>query len=93
MTDRDRLRQIIFEVAAENSAIDLAAVDEDADLYELGVDSLQFATVLVEVEERLDEELTMEAFDRLAELQKASLNSILDALVGPTGHGQGSSLP
>lgn len=83
MADIDRLRTIVLEVAAERSPIDLSTLDEDADLYELGLDSLQFATLLVEVEERLDEELPAEAFDRLAELEKATFRSILEALAGP----------
>jgi acyl carrier protein len=84
---RDQLRQVLLEVAEESSAVDLAGLDGDADLFDLGVDSLQFAMMLVEVEERLGEDLSTEAFDRLAELQAATLDAILDALAGPTAPG------
>lgn len=83
MADIDRLRSILLEVAAESSPIDISALDEDADLLALGFDSLQFATVLVEVEDRLGEELPTEAFDRLAEMETPTLRSVLVALAGP----------
>jgi acyl carrier protein len=83
MADVNRLRTIVLEVAAESSPIDLSTIDEDADLYELGFDSLEFATVLVEVEDRLGEELPAEAFDRLAELERPTLRGVLTALATP----------
>ena len=81
--DRQALYDLIVAAAAEVGDVDLSTVDRDADLFDLGIDSLHFTTVLVEVEERLGDDIPAEAFDRFAELDRFTIDSILDALTGP----------
>lgn len=81
--DRQELYDLIVSAGADVGDIDLSAVDRDTDLFDLGIDSLHFTTVLVEVEERLGDDIPAEAFDRFAELERFTLNNILTALAGP----------
>ncbi|HEV7722118.1 MAG TPA: acyl carrier protein [Iamia sp.] len=81
--DREELYDLIVATAADGEEIDLSTVARDADLVGLGFDSLHFTTLLIEVEERLGDEITPEAFDRFADLEVFSLDAILDALIGP----------
>lgn len=58
--DRQTLYDTIVTAAAEVGDVDLSGVDRNADLFDLEVDSLLFTTVLVEVEERLGEDIPAE---------------------------------
>lgn len=78
----DEVRALIVAVLGEVASVDTAGLGADDDLFEVGIDSLDFTTVIVEVEERLGEDLPADAFDRFAELEVFTLNTVAEAISG-----------
>lgn len=81
--DRSSLRDLITSAIADVTDVDVSSIDPGADLFEVGIDSLHFTAILIEVEERLEEDISPEAFDRFADIDRFTLDTIADALAGP----------
>jgi acyl carrier protein len=63
------LREVVLDAIAAAARVEPAAVRADADLGELGLDSLDFSTILIEIEDRLGVEVPVEVLDRLSEIE------------------------
>lgn len=73
--------------------IDRSSITNDLDLSELGLDSLDLTTVVLEIESRLDVEVPANVLDQIAELDgDASLGAVL-RLLGAWTRGKSEADP
>ena len=72
----------IREILAENGrlAVPIEAVDEHADLFAAGLDSLAIVNVLMRLEEEFEIELPDEMLQRKSFSSIATINSVVDRL-------------
>jgi acyl carrier protein len=63
------LRPVVIDAIAIAAGVAADTIREDTDLGELGLDSLDFSTILIEMEDRLGLEVPAEVLDQLAEVE------------------------
>lgn len=66
MVDRMELTQVVREAAADAIAMDASGIGDDANLYDLGAQSLEFLDVVFKLEQRYDIEITRGEMERAA---------------------------
>jgi acyl carrier protein len=59
-----RLRDVIVTAIATAAEIDPETIDDDVNLFDLGLDSLNFAGILVDIEDGIGAEIPVEVLDR-----------------------------
>ena len=68
MASLNDVQRAVVEAIAAAAQVGVDEVTEDRDIFELGLDSLDFWSVLMDVEERVGTEVPSEVLDRLAAL-------------------------
>jgi acyl carrier protein len=58
-------RQIVLEAIAAAAAISAADLVDETNLLELGLDSLEFSEILINVEDAVGEQVSMDLLDKL----------------------------
>lgn len=78
----------IREILAENGrlAVPVDALDENADLFVAGLDSLAIVNVLMRLEEQFDIELPDEMLQRRSFSSIAMIDSVVTSLTGQAAH-------
>lgn len=78
----------IREILAENGrlAVSVDALDDNADLFAAGLDSLAIVNVLMRLEEHFDIELPDEMLQRKSFGSIAMIDSVVTRLTGPAAH-------
>ncbi|MDP2316863.1 MAG: acyl carrier protein [Pseudomonadota bacterium] len=79
MVDRAELIQVVREAAADALAIDPAQVGDDANLHELGAQSLEFLDIVFKLEQRYDIEITR------GEMERAARGDLSEEVFAPSG--------
>lgn len=85
MLCRSDIRKIIVASVEDLSPSGAEAIDGSTDLTELGIDSLEFTSLVIEIEDQLPEPLPADALDRLADLERYTLDAVLDLLTQAMG--------
>lgn len=76
-------QEIVLDALAGVAELPPASVTRDADITDLGLDSLDFWTILMDVEDRLGAPVPSEVLDRLARLDTTvTVGHVLDAMAG-----------
>lgn len=87
------LREIAIEAIAAAAGLPVEELTDDADLLDIGLDSVDFWTVLLNIEDRLDLEVPAEVLDRLAQLRdKVTVGELAVVLASWTPDPQGSGV-
>lgn len=87
------LREIALEAIAAAADVPVEELTDDADLLDIGLDSVDFWTVLLNIEDRLDLEVPAEVLDRLAQLRdKVTVGELAVVLASWTPDPQGSGV-
>jgi acyl carrier protein len=78
----------IREILAENGrlAVPVDSLDENADLFAAGLDSLAIVNVLMRLEEHFDIELPDEMLQRRSFSSIATIDSVVTRLTGQVAH-------
>lgn len=78
----------IREILAENGrlAVPIDTLDDNADLFSAGLDSLAIVNVLMRLEEEFDIELPDEMLQRKSFSSIATIDSVVSRLTGQTVH-------
>lgn len=81
-------RHQIRDILAENGrlAVPVELLDENADLFAAGLDSLAIVNVLMRLEEQFDIELPDEMLQRKSFSSIATINSVVARLTGQVAH-------
>lgn len=75
-----RVQKIVLETLAYAASLPIDDVDRDANIFDLGLDSLDFWTILMDIEERAGTEVPSEVLDALAQLDgQITVAHIIDA--------------
>lgn len=75
------VQKIVMEALASAAELPVDELDLDTDIFDLGLDSLDFWTILMEVEDRTGAEVPSEVFDILAQLDsQITVIQVLDAM-------------
>lgn len=77
--DRQELTRFVREAAADALSIDVEAVSDDANLYALGAQSLEFLDIVFKLEQRYDIEITR------GEMERAARGDMSDDDFAPNG--------
>jgi acyl carrier protein len=62
------LQRVVLAVIAAAASVPPEELDPDRDVFELGLDSIDFWSILMDVEEEVGEEVPSEVLDRLSEI-------------------------
>jgi acyl carrier protein len=78
----------IRDILAENGrlAVPVGSLDENADLFAAGLDSLAIVNVLMRLEEEFDIELPDEMLQRRSFSSIATIDSVVTSLTGQAAH-------
>jgi acyl carrier protein len=78
----------IRDILAENGrlAVPVGTLDENADLFAAGLDSLAIVNVLMRIEEEFDIELPDEMLQRKSFSSIATIDSVVTSLTGQAAH-------
>ena len=79
MVDRAELTRVVREAAADALAIDVAQVAEDANLSDLGAQSLEFLDLVFKLEQAYDIEITR------GEMERAARGDLTEEEFAPNG--------
>lgn len=77
--DRQELTLFVREAAADALSVDIANVTDDANLYALGAQSLEFLDIVFKLEQRYDIEITR------GEMERAARGDMSDEDFAPNG--------
>lgn len=76
-----QLREVVIAAIAEAARLSPAEVHDDLDLLELGLDSLDFARILIDIEDAIGDDVPPEVLDRLMELgDVVTIRNVFDLL-------------
>ena len=79
--DRQELRTIVVTALATAAEIDPAEIEDSTDMFDLGLDSLSFATILIDIEDAVGEEVPAEVLDRFLDIgDVVLLRDVVDIL-------------
>ncbi|MDP2305873.1 MAG: acyl carrier protein [Pseudomonadota bacterium] len=79
MIDHAELTQVVREAAADALAIDVGQVADDANLQDLGAQSLEFLDIVFKLEQRYDIEITR------GEMERAARGDLSEEAFAPNG--------
>lgn len=83
MVNSHDVRRAVIEAIAAAAEVGVAEVTEDRDIFELGLDSLDFWSVLMDVEERVGTEVPSGVLDGLAAIDgDVTVGRLLDVVSG-----------
>jgi acyl carrier protein len=78
---RDELRAIVVTAIATAAEIEPDEIDDSTDMLDLGLDSLSFAGILVDIEDAVAEEVPTEVLDRFLDIgDVVTLRDVVDIL-------------
>jgi acyl carrier protein len=66
--DRDKLRAIVVSAVATAAEMHPDEIDDTRNLFDLGLDSLSFASILIDIEDGVGEEVPAEVLDRFLDI-------------------------
>ena len=79
--DRDQLRTVVVTALATAAEIDPAEIDDHTDMLALGLDSLSFASVIIDIEDAMGEEVPVEVLDRFLDIgEVVTLRDVVEIL-------------
>jgi acyl carrier protein len=77
------LQLLVREAIASAAGVDIAELREDRDVFELGLDSLDFWSILLDIEEQVGSQVPPEVLDQLAALDDVvTVGRLLNAVSG-----------
>jgi acyl carrier protein len=87
------MREAIVAAIATAAELEPGALRDDVVLVELGLDSLDFSTILIEFEDNLGMEVPAEVLDRLAEIEDVTtVGDVVTLLSGWGTEGTGPGM-
>jgi acyl carrier protein len=66
--DTARLRDVVVHAIATAAEVDPDTIGDDLNLFDLGLDSLNFAGILVDIEDGIGAEIPVEVLDRFLDV-------------------------
>lgn len=85
---RSEIRSIIIDSCQQVSTEDELVIDGSTDLSEIGIDSLDFTALIIEIEDRLPDLLSADTLDEITELELFTVDTVTEVLsrnVDPSG--------
>jgi acyl carrier protein len=79
--DRDQLRTVVVTALATAAEIDPGQFDDSTNMVDLGLDSLSFAGVIIDIEDAMGEEVPVEVLDRFLDVgDVVTLRDVIEIL-------------
>lgn len=79
--DPAQLRDVVVAAVAKAAEVEPATIQDDLDLVDLGLDSLNFAGILIDIEDAIGAEIPAEVLDRFLDVgDVVTIRHVVDLL-------------
>jgi acyl carrier protein len=94
--DTAKLREVVVTAIAKAAEVEPGTIHDDLDLFDLGLDSLNFAGILIDIEDAIGAEIPAEVLDRFLDIgDVVTIRDVVGLLSGwdPGANGDAGSSP